>query len=540
MQDYDGMKTYLRGENLRRICPLWMLTILALALVVSACGGNDSGSGSGPNNPAPFDSAKGEGKPSKSLTLAITTYSTGNASADVSDDSPTNPALDAYYTGTICPSGLTQAQCAQNEQNLNTADFGNFDVTADPIANNPLDIRTVDASKIVYTAINVNGAALMVSGGITIPELAPASIKGIILFFHGTTVQRSDVPSNFVTGANPNGNFAGILLAALWASQGYVVVMPDYIGLGVDTTDPHPYVVYPDVDAQSGLAMVKAARSYLSSMLPGKQPLYITGYSEGGAYALEAAHLMQDNPRYAQALNADLKLAVPMSGVFDLTGTMLPYLFDNVSANNNHWSLLDPTTSALSKPYLSANLALSFASYGGVVPTAIMVDAFYNCPSNSQSCGASDNLDGLYYETDTSDTLAVINVAGQATNTAWAINNNSVEPLLTTTYAQQLMQGDTKNPLYAQLLSADTYLFTPSFPLTLVSLQQDSVVTPVNTKTAFTYITGKNPSGPYQEFLVDNNDFLVPGLIFGTDPIDHMTEVPFLAVLALNQFKLHP
>ena len=68
----------------------------------------------------------------------------------------------------------------------------------------------------------------------------------------------------------------------------------------------------------------------------------------------------------------------------------------------------------------------------------------------------------------------------------------------------------------------------------------DSVVTPVNTKDRVCYITGQNPSGPYQEFLVDNNDFVVPGLLFGTDPIDHLTEVPFLAVLALNQFKLHP
>jgi len=115
-----------------------------------------------------------------------------------------------------------------------------------------------------------------------------------------------------------------------------------------------------------------------------------------------------------------------------------------------------------------------------------------------------------------------------------------LEPLLTTTYAQQLMQGDKNNPLYALLLSADTYLFTPNFPLALVSLQMDSVVTPINTKVAFTYITGKNPSGPYQEFLVDNNNFVVPGLLFGTDPVDHLTEVPFLAVLALNQFKLNP
>jgi hypothetical protein len=60
--------------------------------------------------------------------------------------------------------------------------------------------------------------------------------------------------------------------------------------------------------------------------------LYLTGYSEGGAYALQAARMMHENPRYASALDVALKLALPMSGVFDLTRTMLPYLFDNVSA----------------------------------------------------------------------------------------------------------------------------------------------------------------------------------------------------------------
>lgn len=529
------------GSEVKHFRALLVL-MLGLALVASACGSDSGSSSSGAaSNPAPFNSGKGEGKLSKALTTAVTTYSTGASNTATSEDSPLTPALDDYYMSTICPSSLNQTQCMQNEANLNTTVFGNFDVTADPIANNPLGIKTVDAIKITYGAINVNGASVMVSGGIVIPELTKASsIKGIVLFFHGTTIQRSAVPSNFITGANPNGDFYGILLAALWASQGYAVVMPDYIGLGIDTVNPHPYVVYPEVNAQSGLAMVRAARTYLSGRLPGTLPLYISGYSEGGAYALEAAHLMQNNPRYASSLKVDLKLALPMSGVFDLTGTMLPYLFDNISSNNNQWFSLDPTTSALSKPYLSADLALSFAHYGAIAPTDIMATAFYDCPQGSVSCGASNNLDGLYYETDVTDTVAVITVAGQATNTSWAINSNSVEPLLTTTYATQLMQGDTKNPLYAQLLSADTYLFIPEFPLTLVSLQMDSVVTPVNTKTAFSYITGRNPTGAYQEFLVDNADFTVPGALFGTSEVDHTTEVPFLAVLALNQFNLHP
>jgi|SRR5208283_517464 len=195
-----------------------MLTILGLAFLVSACGGNNPGPASS-SNPAPFNTTEGEGKLSKEDSASVTVYSTGTIATDPPADVAVDPlALDTYYTQTICPSSLTQMECTQNEQSLNTADFGNFDVTSDPIANNSLGVRLVGADKIAYGAINVGGAAVMVSGGIVAPDLAPASIKGIILFFHGTTIQRSNVPSNFITSSNPTGDYTGILLAALWAS----------------------------------------------------------------------------------------------------------------------------------------------------------------------------------------------------------------------------------------------------------------------------------------------------------------------------------
>ena len=128
-----------------------------------------------------------------------------------------------------------------------------------------------------------------------IPKVAPASLKGLIHCFHRTTVQRSAVPSSFtIVGSKTNLDNEGILLAAVWASQGYVVVMPDYLGLDDDRTHPHPYVLYPGVDAQSGLAMVNAARSLLATSygITGGLPLFITGYSEGGAYALQSEQMM--------------------------------------------------------------------------------------------------------------------------------------------------------------------------------------------------------------------------------------------------------
>jgi len=507
-----------------------MLVLLSLGIAIYAC----SGSGSTTTStvyPAPFNSANGEGELISANT--VTTYSTSAAS-----NPSTSIALDSYYTATICPIILNEAQCAQNKTNLSTPEFGNFNLGADPIANNPLGIKQVNAVKITYGVINVGGAAVTVWGGIVIPELAAGSIKGIVLYFHGMTVQRTNVPSTFVTPSNPFGNGEGILLAALWASQGYVVVMPDYIGLGDDTADLHPFVIYPQQNAQSGLAMVNAARSYLASTdnITGRLPLFLAGYSEGAPYALDAGRIMQGNPRYASTLKVDLTEAVPISGPFDLTGTMTPYLFDNITVSSNHWFSLDPNTSAVSKPYLSA-LLLSFANYAGVTPTDIVVNAFYSCiQSDEVACGTSGNLNGLFFESNIDAIDVALIAAGQATHTTWSTSSNSIEPLMTPVYSQALMEQDQKNALYAQLLQADAYLFIPAFPVALVSFEQDSIVTRKNTDVVYAYLTGQNPGGPYQELLVNNDNFVAPG-IFSPGPIDHMSELPFLAVLALNQFN---
>ncbi len=509
------------------------ILLFGLMAGIAACGGGSSGS-TGTNYPAPF--AKGEGKLISDQT--VMTYSTSTVDAV---GTASAPGLDSFYSQLIC-NGLNQQDCATNVADLNTPEFGNFNLSNDPIGNNPLGIRTVDAVKIDYNAINVDSKTVQVSGGIDVPEVAAGSLKGIILYFHGTTVQRSNVPSNFTPTSNISSYTDGILMAAIWASQGYIVVMPDYIGLGDDTTHVHPYVAYPRVNAQSGLAMLKAALSYLKSAdhIRRKFRLFITGYSEGGAYALEAAHLMQKNPRYASVLDVKFGAVAPMSGFFDLSSTGLPYLFYNISSTDNPWYSLDPTVSALSKPYLSAYLALSFANYSGIAPTDILASDFYNCPPNTTQCGTSGNLDGLYFtapQTPQYDPVVLTLTYALATLTGWSTDNNAITPLLTATYAAALMQHDMSNPLYRQIVRADTYLFVPRFPVILVSLMQDSVVTRVNSDIAYKYFTDHRPNGPYKEDLVDNNDFLAQG-IASVGPIDHTSELPFLTVLVLNEFNL--
>lgn len=457
---------------------------------------------------------------------------------------PTQTGLDTFYTNLICPSGLTQQGCASNKSNLDTVEFGNFNVASDPIANNPAGVRQIDAVKIDYTAIDINGAPVTVSGGVLIPKINTSALKGIVLYYHGTTVERVNVPSTFTTTTNVSGYKDGILWAALWASQGYIVVMPDYIGLGDDAGEPHPYVEYPAQNAQSGLAMMLAARTLLSKnyQIAATLPLDITGYSEGGAYSLEAAHLMQNNSGYSTQLNLQLKKAVPLSGFFDPSGTGIDYLFDNISNSNNKWYSYSPATSIASKPFLSAYLALTFAHFSGITATDILAPNFYNdsCSAGTSNCG---NLYVSYFtatQFSGYDTAVLGYADYHAASVGYGANppdySNAITPLLTSSYASALKNRDTTNPLYQQVAQADTYQFVPNFPVTLVSLEQDSVVTRVNSDVAYTYFEQKNSKGPYQEDLVPNGDFFIPGY-FADGNIDHLSELPFLGVLILNQFN---
>jgi hypothetical protein len=290
--------------------------------------------------------------------------------------------------------------------------------------------------------------------------------------------------------------------------------------------------------------MVQAARTFLASSykITGTLPLYITGYSEGGAYALQAAHMMQSNPNYASQLNVQLKAAVPLSGFFDLSGTGLSYLFYNMdpSQTPNEWYSLEPTIAIASKPFLSAYLTLSFANYSNIAPTAILSNSFYSYPCSNDPTNC--NLDDLYFtnpQFSGYDTAVLTIADSQAEIAGWGVfTNNSIAQFMTQSYATALRNKDTSNPLYQQVVSADTYGFVPNFPVTLVSLQQDSVVTRVNSDVAYAYFMQNNPHGSYQEDLVPNTDFMVSnGEYLPASEVDHTSELPFLSVLMLNQFN---
>jgi hypothetical protein len=520
-----------RGQKIKREI-IAAMTAVAMAGFIG-CGGSDTSPGiPQPLNANPFNTAAGEGNlVGSQLTIAY----------------PTNPQPGSGFVGlqtsfeeSICR-GLTAAQCAANENSLNTPALGSFDLTLNPISNNPLGISSVDAVRIGYTAINVDGNAVTASGGALVPEIATSQIKGMVLYFHGTTADRNNVPSNFPAKDTPggSGDDESLTLAAMLASQGYVVVMPDFLGLGVDTIEPTPFTIYPAINAQSGLSMLLAVRKSLANnySVPQSQllKLYITGYSEGAAYALQTVNMMQQKPGYATTLNVSLREAAPLSGAYDLANTETDYLFANVMLGDQ-WHSLDARLSAQSKPYLLDFVVLVEAFYTKTSATLIFQASNYNCVASI--CADGLTLHDVYFNEGLTDFDIEAIALGLALNSGYRLSNNTVAPLFQPSVATALETHDTTNALYQAIATADTYKFTPSIPLTLIALAFDSVVTNVNSTVAFHYFVSQNASGPYRLDLINNALFLADSSS-GVGFVDHQTELPFLSPLLLSEFNSH-
>lgn len=169
----------------------------------------------------------------------------------------------------------------------------------------------VDVYRVIYETIDVHGEPTQASGAVLVPTPVLSSIR-LLSLQHGTAVRKEDVPSREATDFVP-----GLALA----SDGYMVTLPDYLGLG-DSPGLHPYLVA-SATATSVVDMLRAAKHLAESegwALTGE--LFLAGYSEGG-YATMAAH---------RALEADyadeftVTASAPMAGSYDMSGTMYDML----------------------------------------------------------------------------------------------------------------------------------------------------------------------------------------------------------------------
>ncbi len=145
---------------------------------------------------------------------------------------------------------------------------------SNPIANDFISYD-LDVLRIVYYSETDRKIA---SGAILIPKTN--DIKGIISLQHATFFGDEEAPSE-------NGSFSVVSRKSIFASHGYIVVLPDYFGYGVDKERIHPYH-HAATLSMASRDMLRATLEYLDkNSITYQKKIFLAGYSEG-AYATAA------------------------------------------------------------------------------------------------------------------------------------------------------------------------------------------------------------------------------------------------------------
>lgn len=455
---------------------------------------------------------------------------------------------------------LQTPQCQSNISYIQQqSGAGHFDLTAKPILNNPLGVTGVKFAPLTYTTrvdLPQGQQTYTVSGGLMLPQgISGDKIKGVITYFHGTTFNKCTVGSNYIATGETQ------LVAEVFASQGYVVIIPDYIGQGVDWQNVHPYVLYPKASAKTAVDMLEAVSSTIRKEYQldarAQLKLFSAGYSEGGAYSLWFSSYIHDQPGVLNPLY-QLKHAVGMEGAYATSTVTKGYLFDNVSQDifDNIYNIQTQVITNLVKPLLSADAFLSYATYqlNGDTTSVFNTD-FYNlnfvCASfvPQKICQffqfARNMAQEFAQQAANAAPPVFFSALGKTANEATYPNyetvvqssKNSANSLVSPT----LLSPTGQQQLDAALRAADVNLGSlPDKAVSIISLDKDSVVTSNNYKT----LLANYPSKIRDAYLIPANHIQVVSYVsqyVGTKPeyvdTDHLHALIYEFLYALNTFN---
>lgn len=303
--------------------------------------------------------------------------------------------------------------------------------------------------KVTYRSTDANGRNAVLSGMVVIP--AQGAPNGLVVFNHGTIVYNNHMPSR-LTATTKSTEPELAMLA--FASGGYAIAMPDYIGQG-DHTGGHPYPANV-LNARAGMDLIKAARSVAQRNRHqlGDQ-LYITGYSEGGGVAMAQVRELENSndPAYRVTSSA------PASGPYDLSGVTRDFMLEQ------------PTDQA-----------------GFVVRTYLLGDMIYYLHKNkgvkitdyfkpSMAFAINNSFGGKTKDEDIIKRIGVTAVLMRAKNDLFNV--------VTPRFKRVMETMDLRDPATKLLKDNDCYDWSPRSRMLLINLEGDTVVTPKNSQVAF-------------------------------------------------------
>jgi len=165
---------------------------------------------------------------------------------------------------------------------------------------------SVEAYQVEYQTLSPDGERTVASGALLVPQ--EVDTFSVLSWQHGTLLERNGVGSR-----NP---LFYAIDAIMYAGNGYLVSVPDYLGLG-SSEILQPYLLYEPtatavVDMLRAVLIISEESNYFLN-----NKFYLAGYS-GGGYATLATQKYMEN-----VLPGEFNLlgVAPMAGPYDLLQT---------------------------------------------------------------------------------------------------------------------------------------------------------------------------------------------------------------------------
>lgn len=303
--------------------------------------------------------------------------------------------------------------------------------------------------KVSYRSKDANGRNAVLSGMVIIP--ASGAPNGLVIFNHGTAFYNNSMPSRLI--ASTKGTEAENTMVA-FASGGYAIAMPDYIGQG-DHTGGHPYPANV-LNSQAGIDLIKPARAVASrNNLRVGDNLYVTGYSEGGGVAMAQIRELErsNDPAYRVTASA------PASGPYDLSGSTREFMLQQPTEQEGF----------VVRTYLLGGLIYFLHKNKGLKIT----DYF----KPSMAFAINNSYGGKTKDLDIVKRLGVTAVLMRAKNDLFNV--------VTPRFRSAMERMDLNDPAARLLKDNDCYDWSPRNRMLLINLEGDEVVSPKNSQVAF-------------------------------------------------------
>ncbi|MCB0516901.1 MAG: T9SS type A sorting domain-containing protein [Chitinophagales bacterium] len=332
----------------------------------------------------------------------------------------------------------------------------------------------VDVYNITYETPNATDTGTtLASGAVAVPKNYVCAVP-LASYQHGTVAHKNDVPSR---------NSSELYIGMFFASNGFVVSMPDYLGLG-DSPGLHPYV-HAHSEATASANMLFAVKELLQTINASiNDQLFLFGYSQGGHATMALHKYLQEN--YSEEL--PVTAAAPMSGPYDISGAQTQYLTADV---------------AYATPGYLPYVVLAYQSVYG--------NLFTN-PSDIFVAPYDELLPPLF---DGTHSMGYIN------DQCPSVPKEMVVPEVLAAF-----ENEPNHPLRVALRDNDIYEWIPDAPVKMCYCLADDQVSYQNTDVAYEYMTTHGATAIEKVNLgnLTHSGCFLPSMLVGKDLFTNLRE----------------